>query len=53
MKRVTRVLLEAGVLGAGLSLVIITLSGATRDAAVALSIASVALFLGSQLLNDE
>ena len=53
MKRVTRVLLEAGILGAGLGLVVITLSGTTRDTATVLSVASVALFVGSQLIGDE
>lgn len=53
MKKVARVFLEAGVLGAGLGLVIITLSGSTRDVATALSVASVALFLGSQLLGED
>lgn len=53
MKKIARVLLEAGILGAGLGLVIITLSGATRDAAVALSVASVTLFIGSSLIGGD
>lgn len=53
MKKAARVLLEAGVLAAGLGLVVITLSGSTRDVATALSIASVALFLAAQLLGDN
>jgi len=53
VKKAARILFEAGIIGAGLGLVVITLSGSTRDIATILSIASVALFLGSQLLGDD
>lgn len=53
MKKAARVLLEAGILGAGLGLVVITLSGSTRDVATVLSVASVALFVGSQFIGDD
>lgn len=48
-----RLLAETAVMTGGLLLVIITLSGATRDMAIWISIASVLFFVVSQVVNDD
>jgi hypothetical protein len=49
--RYLRILLEAAIMAGGLMLVIITLSGQTRDIATGISVASVIMFILSQILS--
>jgi len=48
-----RLLAETAVMTGGLLLVLITLSGATREAAIWISGASVLFFVLSQVANDD
>lgn len=48
-----KLLLEAGIMAGGLLLVIITLSGSTRDVAVVVSVVSIILFLMSGLFDQD
>lgn len=48
-----RVLFETLIMAGGLLLVIITLSGQTRDIAIGISIASVVFYVLSQLVPPE
>jgi len=51
--RKVRLLFEAGIMAGGLTLVLITLSGTTRDVGVVVSVASVALFLAAGLIEED
>ena len=51
--RKIRLLFEAGIMAGGLTLVLITLSGTTRDIGVVVSVASVALFLAAGLIEED
>jgi hypothetical protein len=48
-----RILAEAAIMAGGLLLVIITLSGQTRDTAIIISIASVIVYILSQLVPSD
>jgi hypothetical protein len=48
-----RIFLEAGIMLAGLILVLITLSGTTRDIGVVCAIASILMYLGVSLTDDK
>jgi hypothetical protein len=48
-----RILLETAIMAGGLLLVIITLSGSTKDIAVAISVVSVVIFAISQLISED
>jgi len=48
-----RLLAETAVMSGGLLLVIITLSGATRETAIWISVVSVLFFVLSQVVNDD
>ena len=53
MKSLLRTLFETLVMAGGLLLVIITLSGSTRDIAIGISIASVVFFVLSEVVGDD
>jgi len=48
-----RLLAETAVMSGGLLLVIITLSGPTREMAIWISVVSVLFFVLSQVVNDD
>jgi len=48
-----RIFLEAGIMLAGLILVLITLSGTTRDIGVVCAVASIIMYIGSALTDDK
>jgi hypothetical protein len=48
-----RIFLEAGIMLAGLVLVLITLSGTTRDIGIVCAVASILMYIGAALTNDE
>ena len=50
--RYLRLLAETGIMAGGLLLVIITLSGSTRDTAIWISAISILLYIASQLADD-
>lgn len=53
MKNILRTLFETLIMAGGLLLVIITLSGQTRDIAIGISIASVIFFVLSELVGSD
>jgi hypothetical protein len=53
MRNILRTLFETLIMAGGLLLVIITLSGQTRDIAIGISVASVIFFVLSELVPPE
>lgn len=53
MNRLWKTLMEAGIMLAGLILVLVTLSGTTRQIGVVCTVASILMFIGSNLVPDD
>lgn len=53
MNRLWKTLMEAGVMLAGLILVLITLSGTTRQIGIVCTVASLIMFVLSSLVPDD
>jgi len=51
--KLAKILLQAGVMAAGLVLVLITLSGTTRTIGTWLAVASILFFIGDSVLDDS
>lgn len=53
MNRLWKTLMEAGIMLAGLILVLITLSGTTRQIGIVCTVASLAMFIAASLTPDD
>lgn len=53
MNRLWKTLMEAGIMLAGLVLVLITLSGTTRDIGIVCTVASLIMFITASLVPDD
>lgn len=53
MNRLWKTLLEAGIMLAGLLLVLVTLSGTTRQIGIVCTVASLIMFVGANLIPDD
>lgn len=53
MKKLPKIVIETGVMAGSLALVLITLSGDTRNQALIISLASIGFYVGSQMLSDD
>ena len=53
MNRLWKTLLEAGIMLAGLVLVLITLSGTTRQIGIVCTVASLIMYVGSAIIPDD